>query len=491
MSVPTVTKSALGRQIQKSIGVDLHRATENILNLTGRSAYREFSLLEAHPDSPKPNDLSYDPVETKVEKLANGVTVVTRNTQEAVGVVGVYLNTGSRFCTSESSGIPHFLESIALEATDHRTALNLSSGLQNAGASFMCNSSRDGLIYQCELFAKDADLGLGMIKEIIREPALEYYKFKEYHKEYLWRRGDEAGNAERLMPELMHQAAWSGNTLGLPFFGDEFTVPKYKPEVIREFLDTFVTPSRVIVGAVGVDHNEAMELADAYWGDLDEGPIIPTEKAQYKGESFKRAVKLEDEFAHVALVFHTENWHSPDLMAMCTLNMMMGGGGHFSAGGPGKGMYTRIYQEVLGRYSWLNGLHCSHSIYDDSGIFAYYGTCSPEYNKELLHVMAEQASNAATRNVNQEELERAKCALATNVCFDFEDRQVVFEDICRQIKVYGEHRTPDMWLDQIQKVTGQDVQRVAQKMLKCKPTVVAIGPTDPTNLTAPSFSNLS
>jgi processing peptidase subunit alpha len=487
MSVPTVMKSPIAKQISKSIGVDLHRATENVLNLTGRSRYREFNLIGPHPDAPKAEDIIYDDVETKVEKLANGVTVVTRNTQEAVGVVGVYIDAGSRHGNMDSSGIPHFMESIALEATDHRTALNLSSGLQNAGASFICNASRDGLIYQCELFGKDADLGLGMIKEIIREPALEYWKFKEYHKEYLWRRGDDMGNAEKIMPELMHQAAWAGNTLGLPMFGDEFTVPNYKPEVIREFIDTFVTPSRVIVGAVGVDHNEAMELADAYWGDLEEGVHVPTAKAHYKGESIKKPMKLEDEFAHVALVFNTENWHSSDLMAMCTLNMMMGGGGHFSAGGPGKGMYTRIYQEVLGRYSWLNGLHCSHSIYDDSGIFAYYGTCTPQYNKELLYVMAEQASNAANRTVTQEELDRAKTALATNICFDFEDRQVVFEDICRQIKVYGEHKTPDMWLDQIQKVTGEDVRRVAQKMLSCKPTVVAIGPTDPCGLVAPTF----
>lgn len=38
-----------------------------------------------------------------------------------------------------------------------------------------------------------------------------------------------------------------------------------------------------------------------------------------------------------------------DFIAMCVLNMMMGGGGSFSAGGPGKGMYTRLYTNVLNR----------------------------------------------------------------------------------------------------------------------------------------------
>jgi len=488
MSVPsTIAQSPLMKQISKSMGVDVFRATENLLNLTGRSRYRAFPLNANHPDAPAPISEPWEDVETKIEKLANGVTVVTRNTQEAAGVVGVFLDAGSRFGTMESSGIPHFMESIALEATDHRTALNLSSGLQNAGSKLSVNATRDGLMYQCELFSKDADLALGMIKEIIREPALEYWKFKEYHKEYLWRIGDDLGNAEKQMPELMHQAAWAGNTLGLPLTGDEFTVPKYKPEVIREFLDTFVTPSRVIVGAVGVDHNEIMELADAYWGDLEEGPAVPSVKAEYKGETIKRAMKLDDEFAHVALVFETENWHSKDLMAMCTLNMMMGGGGHFSAGGPGKGMYSRIYQEALGRYGWLNGLQCTHSIYEDSAIFAYHGTCSPEHSKDLVSVMAQQADNAANRIATPEELDRAKMALATNICFDFEDRQVVYEDICRQAKVYGKHHTPDQWLESIMNVTANDVQRVAKNMLANKPSFVAIGPTDSSDLQLPTF----
>jgi len=475
------------KQISKSMGVDVFRATENVLNLTGRSRYRGFPLFANHPDTPALVDLANEEVETKIEKLANGVTVVTRNTLEAAGVVGVYMDAGSRYGTMESSGIPHFMESIALEATDHRTALNLSSGLQNAGSKLSVNATRDGLMYQCELFSKDADLALGMIKEIVREPALEYWKFKEYHKEYLWRIGDDLGNAEKQMPELMHQAAWAGNTLGLPLTGDEFTVPKYKPEVIREFLDTFVTPSRVIVGAVGVDHNEVMELAEAYWGDLEEGPLLPATKAVYKGETIKRAMKLDDEFAHVALVFETENWHSEELMAMCTLNMMMGGGGHFTAGGPGKGMYSRIYQEALGRYAWLNGLQCTHSIYEDSGIFAYHGTCAPEHSKDLVHVMAQQAAGAASKVATPEELDRAKMALATNICFDFEDRQVVYEDICRQAKVYGRHHTPDQWLQSIMNVTASDVQRVAQKMLACKPGLVAIGPNDSSDLEVPKF----
>lgn len=39
-----------------------------------------------------------------------------------------------------------------------------------------------------------------------------------------------------------------------------------------------------------------------------------------------------------------------DFIPFAVLNMMMGGGGSFSAGGPGKGMFTRLYLNVLNRY---------------------------------------------------------------------------------------------------------------------------------------------
>lgn len=451
------------------------RLVETVMNATGLSQYNEVALNVKHPSAPAVEATNYAPVETRISKLANGVTVVSRDTHDPVAVVGTFLDAGSRDCNARTSGTAHFLESIALEATENRTGLNLYTEIQKAGANLSVTASRDGLMYQCELFRNDADFGLGMIKEIIREPKLESWNFKDYKQRYLWRRGDEMGNPEKQMPELMHQAAWQQNTLGLPLWLDEFSVQNMSSEYIREYLDKFVQPSRIIVGGVGVDHGQMEQLAQNYFGDLTEGAPVERTPARYTGGEIRKTAAMDDDFAHVAVIFETENWKSKDLMAMCTLNMMMGGGGHFSAGGPGKGMYTRIYQEALGQYTWLNGLHCSHSIYEDSAIFAYYGTAAPVHAGNLVEVIAEQARNTVTKKATPDELERAKTALSTNICFDFEDRQVIFEDICRQVQVYGHHKTPNEWHEMIMAVTADDVQRVAERMLKSKPTLVAVG----------------
>eukprot|EP00494_Astrolonche_serrata_P026942 UN27205 len=143
-------------------------------------------------------------------------------------------------------------------------------------------------------------------------------------------------------------------------------------------------------------------------------------------------------------------------MAMCVLNMIMGGGGSFSAGGPGKGMYTRLYQDCLSRFNWINHVSCSHNIYDDSALFCYYGTSQPEYAGKLVDVMIHQAKQAADVAPTEQELNRGKITLSNNICYEYERREVQFEDIARQTAVYGKYRSPIEWQPEIMSVTSAD-----------------------------------
>jgi len=51
--------------------------------------------------------------------------------------------------------------------------------------------------------------------------------------------------------------------------------------------------------------------------------------------------------AHVVLGLESVSHKDPDFVNACVLNILMGGGGSFSAGGPGKGMYSRLYTRIL------------------------------------------------------------------------------------------------------------------------------------------------
>lgn len=83
------------------------------------------------------------------------------------------------------------------------------------------------------------------------------------------------------------------------------------------------------------------------------------------------------ELAHVSLALESASFTDPDFFAFAVLNALMGGGGSFSAGGPGKGMYSRLYLNVLNRYHWIYACTAFNHSYLDSGIFCINASSHP------------------------------------------------------------------------------------------------------------------
>jgi len=459
------------------------KATEQALNLLGLSQYRAIPLHEQLVDAPEPVGAIYDGSKVQISTLSNKVRVVSRETNEPLSNIGLYVDVGSRYLNPLNSGAIHYMSDLQMTwmPTKTRSLLQASTDFYRLGGTLQISPFRDCLLYRGECFRNDAQQVMDLISDLAINSEFEDWQIRDRKDEYLWRRGDQMDNIEEIITELVHQAAYQGNTYGLPLHVEESTIQDLDPESLRYIQAAFFQPSRIIAVGVGIDHTTLEDIAFNSLGHLRDGEGatagITKPSPVYTGGIMKLKRPTPDGQVHVGLAFQTENWHSKDLMAMCVLNMLMGGGGSFSAGGPGKGMYTRLYQDALARFSWINHISSSHSIYEDTSLFTYYGTSLPEHSGRLIEVMLHQAKQAAEKPASQQELERAKTALANNICYEYERREVQFEDVARQAAVYGLYRSPSEWQPEIMSVTADDVQRVAQRMLKTDPTLVAVGPT--------------
>ena len=58
---------------------------------------------------------------------------------------------------------------------------------------------------------------------------------------------------------------------------------------------------------------------------------------------------------------------------------------------------------------------------------------------------------------------------------NLESRPVVFEDIGRQVLATGHRVRPEEFMEKIRAVKAEDIQRIASRMLRSKPSVAALG----------------
>ena len=64
---------------------------------------------------------------------------------------------------------------------------------------------------------------------------------------------------------VLWQAAFRGNTVGLPRYPDQQSMKQIDKGVLQTYLRSYYTPDRMILAGVGVDHDALCELADKYF----------------------------------------------------------------------------------------------------------------------------------------------------------------------------------------------------------------------------------
>ncbi|KAJ4505056.1 Mitochondrial-processing peptidase subunit alpha [Exophiala dermatitidis] len=173
--------------------------------------------------------------------------------------------------------------------------------------------------------------------------------------------------------------------------------------------------------------------------------------------------------SHVHIAFEALPISSEDIYAQATLQTLLGGGGSFSAGGPGKGMYSRLYTNVLNQHGWVESCVAFNHSYTDSGLFGIAGACEPGRVGHMVDVMCRELQaltlESGFPSLQLAEVNRAKNQLRFSLLMNLESRLVELEDLGRQVQVHGRKVGVKEMCAKIDALTVSDLRRVAKQIL--------------------------
>ncbi|KAF4450871.1 mitochondrial processing peptidase alpha chain precursor MPP [Fusarium albosuccineum] len=174
-------------------------------------------------------------------------------------------------------------------------------------------------------------------------------------------------------------------------------------------------------------------------------------------------------FTHIHLAFEGLPVASDDIYALATLQTLLGGGGSFSAGGPGKGMYSRLYTNVLNQHGWVESCVAFNHSYTDSGLFGISASCLPGRTASMLDVMCQELRaltlTSGFSRLQEGEVARAKNQLRSSLLMNLESRMVELEDLGRSIQVHGRKIPVRDMCRRIEALTVDDLRRVASMVV--------------------------
>lgn len=420
---------------------------------------------------------------TQITTLPNGLKVATSERHGSMCSIGAVVSTGCRHEAQYQSGVSHFLEKLAFQSSGKYK--NADEALQPYGGIIDSQHFRDVAVYTISCFKNGVPIATEILSETLfkaefNETEIEAARESiDYEVQILGMVADQ----EPIVQDVIHAAGYNNNTVGLPKICSLEDVAKVERKDLLDYYNSHFIPSRMVLVGVGIDHSLLVKEALRCFPDVSGQGEADTSLAQYTGgskyvhnTSAPPVIGPQElpTLTNLAIGFESCGHQGDDYVKYAVFNTLMGGGGSFSAGGPGKGMYSRLYLQVLNRYHWMYSAIAMNHVYDDTGIFTIMGSAHPSHGWDLAQVLIKQFREM-TGYIERSELERAKTQLKSTLLMNLEHRTIELEDIGRQVLASSERKTAEELCAMIESVTYTELQELATRMLKSKPSVGAFG----------------
>ncbi|CAH2053543.1 unnamed protein product [Thlaspi arvense] len=426
-----------------------------------------------------------EPSKLQTTTLPNGLKIATEMSPNPAASIGLYVDCGSIYETPSSRGATHLLERMAFKSTLNRSHLRLVREIEAIGGNTSASASREQMGYTVDALKTYLPQMAEVLIDSVRNPAFLDWEVNEELRKVKVEIGELAKNPMGLLLEAVHSAGYSG-ALANPLYAPESAIDGLTGEVLEEFVSENFTAPRMVLAASGVEHEELLKVVEPLLSDLPNVTRPAEPKSQYVGGDFRQ--HTGGEATHFALAFGVPGWDNEKEAVMATtLQMLMGGGGSFSAGGPGKGMHSWLYLRLLNEYQQFQSCTAFTSIFNSTGLFGIYGCTSPEFAAKGIELVTDEMKAVAEGKVNQKHLDRAKAATKSAILMNLESRMIVAEDIGRQILTYGERKPVDQFLKKVDQLNLKDIADFTSKVIAKPLTMASFGEV----LSVPSYDAVS
>lgn len=340
-----------------------------------------------------------------------------------------------------------------------------------------CVSLRENIFYCVDVLKDNVETALDILADTILNPTFPEEEL-EMTRQIIQYQSEELP-AEVFSRDLVQRAAYNGYPMGNYHYCPENRLAEVTQNTLHNFRSKYFYGDNCVFSCVGLEHQVFLDMVSKRFQNLpkkSDQSAVQLQPTKYTGGLMVEERNLKDpNFIKVAMAFEVGGWNSPDLVPVCVLQQLLGGGSSFSAGGPGKGMFTRLYTQVLNRHHWSEAVEAFTCVNEETGLLGIDTSCPPSYFANAIAMAIEQFSVLAVTPVSDEELSRAKNMLKSMMMMNLESRLMICEDIARQLITYGHRKSPTSLCDTIDKVTAQDLMRIAAKIVAQRPSISIVG----------------
>ena len=364
----------------------------------------------------------------------------------------------------KKAGLYTVLNRLFLQGTKNRTAQQLANELDENAIDCYSEMKQDFIRFKLQCLNEDFEKGIEILADIIKNST-----FEDFNKEVIKLKGEIP--AEMDEPKSKAMDAFYKNIFKNHPYGHTYTkiledIDDITPQDVRDAYKDLLSNSPKVISLVGdFDENNVIELLKKHFTEIKNTSDFSS-KIEAPVLTETQIVKVEKDDAAQAQII--QGWHVPtifdkDYPAIMVMNTMLGS----------SGLSSRLFLELRDKKGLAYVVRSSYEIYDKAALFNVYIATEPKNIKTSLEGFKIELDKIKNIPVTEQELANAKNNLIGK-------RQFFTETNLQQSSLMAFYEDKGLGADyeeklieQINHVTADDIQRVANLCIK-EPYVLTV-----------------
>ncbi|MBX5443890.1 pitrilysin family protein [Sphaerobacter sp.] len=391
--------------------------------------------------------------------LPNGVRVVTSRMDHVRSAsLILYFRVGSRYESDEQAGISHFLEHMVFKGTERRPdPIMLTQEIEGVGGILNAATSRESTNYWVKVPSAHLARAFDVLADMLRHSTFDPEELEKERFVIIEEIRGILDTPDDLIHDVIDELVWDGQSVGRPVIGSVETVSAITRDDLFTYLRTQYRPDRLVIAAAGdIHHEQVVELAEQYFGDLPASDVNTFVQAEVRQQEPRvRLLTRPTEQAHLCVAVPALPYTDDRRYVQDMIDAVLS-----------SGMSSRLFQEIRERLGLVYEVYGYFREYADVGQGVVYAGTDPARVEQTIEAILREFDKLRREPVPADELERTKELRRGRIVMGLEDSRAVAGWIGSQEAVFGEILTPEEVMARIDAVTAEQIQELATELFR-------------------------
>jgi len=389
--------------------------------------------------------------------LKNGIRLLVRENQYVpiVSVRAGFLG-GLRFENEQTNGVFNLIAEMLTEGTKTMNSNEIHREIESLAGSITGFSGRNSFGLTMTVPSPNFEKSLGLLASLIQEPVFPEEDLNRVRGLVLASLRREQDQPRILVNNLFFETLYTQHPYRLNPLGKEESLKKLTREELLNFYQLFSVPEKLVIAISGDVNGEQVKakLEELFQGwEKSSESIAPPAPEPGFDQLREKIITRKASQTQIMVGWLGAEISSPDQPGIEVLSEILAG------------MSGRLFVELRDKKSLAYELGAYHLEGIETGYISGYIGCAPEKKPEAINGILTEFEKLKEESVSEEELNRAKNSLIGSYEIGLQNNLNVASHMFFDEVFNLEFGHWQRYAERIEKVSAEDIQRVAKKYL--------------------------